>query len=56
MTRTNLPNWTADAWEIEQYERIRRINEMEERERVEIPVNDYVRHFPERVPSIHEPR
>jgi hypothetical protein len=54
MARNDLPSWVPAAWEAEQCERIRRINEMEERERVEIPVRDYVRQIPERVPSIRE--
>ncbi|HXJ79012.1 MAG TPA: hypothetical protein VMS64_10055 [Candidatus Methylomirabilis sp.] len=50
------PNSVGESIDLEQYERIRRVYDMEERERTEIPVRDYVRHSPERVPSILETR
>jgi len=50
------PNSVGESIDLEQYERIRRVYDMEERERTEIPVRDYVRHSPEHVPSILETR
>ncbi|HEU4382109.1 MAG TPA: hypothetical protein VFR85_01300 [Anaeromyxobacteraceae bacterium] len=53
--RVNVPNWVPEAWEIEQIEILRRVDERERREIAEIPVGPFV---PERgwVPSIREQR
>ncbi len=36
-----VPEWTPEAWEIEEYERIRQVRESEEREYIRIPVGPY---------------
>ena len=48
-----VPSWVPEAWEIEQIEIIRRVDERERREIAEIPVGPFV---PVRgwVPSIRE--
>lgn len=51
-----LPRSIGESLDLEQYERIRRVYDLEERERIQIPVREYVRHSPERVPSIVEQR
>jgi hypothetical protein len=56
MAGTTLAGSIGESLDLEQYERIRRVYDREERERVEIPVREYVRHRPERVPSIVEER
>ncbi len=40
--KTHVPGWVPEAWEIEQMEIIRRVNEREGREIAEIPVGPFV--------------
>ncbi|HVP67814.1 MAG TPA: hypothetical protein VMT17_11185 [Anaeromyxobacteraceae bacterium] len=54
MAGTTSPGSIGESLDHEQYERIRRVYDLEEQERVQIPMRDYVRHTPERVPSVME--
>lgn len=56
MTLPNSTDSVAEALEVEQRERIRRVHEREEREREAIPLRDYAPHAPGRVPSVLEER
>ncbi len=51
--KIQLPTWVPEAWEIEQIEILRRVNERERREIAEIPLGPYVP-ASGRVPSISE--
>jgi len=54
MAGTASPGSIGESLDLEQYERIRRVYDLEEQERGQIPVREYVRHTPERVPSVVE--
>jgi len=56
MSQSTAPSSVGEGFDLEQYDRIRRIYDMEDWERSQIPVRDYVRHSPEHVPSILETR
>jgi len=56
MAGTPMAGSIGESFDLEQYERIRRVYDREEQERVAIPVREYVRHVPERVPSLVEER
>jgi len=56
MILPNAPVSVAEALEVEERDRIRRVHEREEREREAIPLRDYAPHGPGRVPSVVEER
>jgi len=56
MAGTTFSGSIGEGFDLEQYERIRRVYDREEQERGEIPVREYVRHHPERVPFNGEER
>jgi hypothetical protein len=56
MSLPKTPASVAEALELDQVERIRGVHDREERERQAIPLREYVRHRPERVPAVLDER